>query len=92
MAEPTPQPDRRMRRPQPVLQTVWICKPFRRLASLIRTDRLTSEESAIQHLRMGSGRLKQSKCGRTASGLADPPSESPVYGPTTAVPGIAQCW
>ena len=37
-----------MRRRQPLLQTVWICQPFRRLASLIRTEHSTSEESAIQ--------------------------------------------
>ena len=38
MAEPTPQPERRLRRRQPLLQTVWICQPFRRPAGLIRTE------------------------------------------------------
>ena len=38
-------------------------------------------------LRTGSGRLKQSQCGRTARRPADPPSESPVSRLTTALPG-----
>ena len=39
-----------MRGRQPLLQTNWICQPFRRLARLIRTDHLTSEKSATQQL------------------------------------------
>ena len=46
--EPTTQPDRRMRWHPPLIHPIWICQPFRRLASLIRADHLTSKESAIQ--------------------------------------------
>lgn len=55
-AEPTRQPDRRMRWHPPLTHTISICQSFRRLTSLIRTDHLTSEESAIQHRASGQRR------------------------------------